>query len=396
MNHLRILQIFNQYLLYGGEQKSALRIYESLKEDYNISCYNYSTEEFLNTNRNPFSKFTSAFSNKIVLKNLRELQRKLKSQIWLIHNVFPTMSPVVYEEAFKMGIPVVQYLHNYRLSCVNGMFLNHGEPCQRCINGSFLAAAQTACWHDSHLQSAVMGLILNKTRNLGVFQKVAQWIAISQAQKDIHVRMGVPEDKINVIHHFIEPNVATPSFAKAKDVLFVGRLSKEKGVHILLEAWGKIKASSALLRIVGDGPELLPLQAQVMRENITGVVFEGFKQSSEMSEIWEETLFSVVPSIWEETFGLTVLEAWNQGRPVLASRIGSLPELINDGSTGWLAKPASADAWAHQLDHALSNRDNIQKMGQEGYRQLSQRFSKASWHRKIETTFSRLNGSSDS
>lgn len=202
---LRILQIFNRYLQYGGEEGIVTQIGEALQEIHDVENFFYSTAEAAGTS--VWSKlqipWKSAY-NADVLSKLRHYQKTSRFDLWQIHNIFPVMSPVVYRQALEWKIPIVHYLHNYRLSCVNGFFLNHGQPCQRCLSGNFWPAFQTACWRDSRLQSGWMGLITNQIRRLPLFERVFRWIAISEAQKREHVRMGIPADKIKVIHHFLD------------------------------------------------------------------------------------------------------------------------------------------------------------------------------------------------
>ena len=151
----RVLQIFNRYLEYGGEQGSVGRIGDTLQQIADVEYFLTSSDQLLGgrTPEEMVKAAAFAFHNPQVIGRLKRYQRIGRFDIWLIHNVFPAMSPSVYALAFKLGIPVVQYLHNYRMSCVNGFFLNHGETCTSCIHGNFSKAALTGCWHDSRLVS---------------------------------------------------------------------------------------------------------------------------------------------------------------------------------------------------------------------------------------------------
>ncbi|MFM8458136.1 MAG: glycosyltransferase, partial [Chthoniobacterales bacterium] len=230
---LRILQIFNRYLEYGGEQGSVVRIGDSLQQSADVEYFLTSSDQLLGGKRPDELVKAAAFAlhNPDTVRRLERYQKIGRFDLWQIHNVFPAMSPSVYGLAFKLGVPVVQYLHNYRMSCVNGFFLNHGQECTSCIHGNFSKAALTGCWHDSRLVSGWMGVVMMRVRAMGVFQKVSAWIAISNAQKNLHVRMGIPAERIHVLPHFFEPNPARFISESGRDVLFVGRLSKEKGVE---------------------------------------------------------------------------------------------------------------------------------------------------------------------
>jgi glycosyltransferase involved in cell wall biosynthesis len=309
-----------------------------------------------------------------------------------MHNVFPTMSPAVYQLAFDLGVPIVHFLHSYRLSCVNGFFLNHGEPCQRCIGGNFLPAFATKCWRDSRLASGMMGLVLREVRALDVFEKVSRWIAISHAQKAEHVKMGLPADRIDVIHHFYEPAEASPPLpaTNGRTALFLGRLSPEKGVAQLLEAWRLLDRSDCKLMIAGDGPQRPALEAQAARLGLRNVEFMGFVRKEHQRALWEQAAFSLAPSVWLEPFGMVVLEAWANARPIIATAHGSFPELIEHGRTGLLARPRDPAALAEQMARMFDAPREAAAMGQQGRDILAKRFTRALWREKIAKVYGQL------
>jgi glycosyltransferase involved in cell wall biosynthesis len=386
---LQILQVFNRYLQYGGEEGSVTRIGDALQEVHDVDYFIYSTSQLLGEGF--WSKVQASWKtlyNDDVAQRLKRLNANKTYDAWLIHNVFPAMSPVVYELALQWKVPIVHYLHNYRFSCVNGFFLNHGRPCQRCLSGNFWPAFQTACWRDNHLQSGWMGLITNRIRQLPLFEKVFRWIAISEAQKREHVRMGIPADRIKVIYHFLDAEAPPLPPSQSPTAIFVGRLSLEKGVDKLLEAWKLVGGGERRLLIVGDGPERSKLEQKA--KGLKGVFFTGFVKKEEQQQYWREALFSVVPSIWLEPFGMTVLESWSNGRPVVAHAIGALPELIREGVDGTLADPGNVEDLASKLDGLLSNPKQAASMGLAGRRHLEEDFSQRRWLKEIAVVFDEM------
>ena len=388
---LHILQIFNRYLNYGGEEGSVYRIGDALQTLHDVEYFISSTADVTAGGAWTSWKIPlKAAYNSEILAKLVQYQEAGHFDAWQIHNIFPIMSPVVYHKALEWNVPIVHYLHNYRLSCVNGFFLNHGQPCQRCLSGNFWPAFTTACWRESRWKSGWMGLITAHIRSLPLFEKVFQWVAISEAQKEEHVRIGIPAEKIRVVYHFLEPEGAPlpPAPAKAPTALFVGRLSVEKGVASLLEAWRLIGGGERKLLIIGDGPERAKLERQA--EGLKGVQFLGFVTRNEQQEHWRQALFSVVPSIWKEPFGMTVLEAWAKGRPVVAHRVGALPELVRHGSDGLLARSDEVSDLAAQLDHFFSHPEAAAAMGLAGRRRLETDFSRKIWLQKIGEIYRQL------
>jgi glycosyltransferase involved in cell wall biosynthesis len=286
----------------------------------------------------------------------------------------------------------VQYLHNYRMSCVNGSFLNHGETCTSCIRGNFTKAALTGCWHDSRLMSGWMGAVMMRVRAEGVFDKVAAWIAISHAQKDLHVQMGIPAGRIDVLPHVVEVRPDLFMAEPGRDVLFVGRLSKEKGVEQLLDAWKRTDRGEAKLLIAGDGPERARLENKTAAEKIGGVEFLGFVAKEDQEAMWGRARFSVVPSIWQEPLGLVVFEAWQRGRGVVVSDAGGLGDSVEDGVDGLKVPMRDADAWAAAIGKMLREPAKSTDMARAGIMKLSSDYTHEKWLKRICAIYARVLG----
>lgn len=388
MKRLKILQIFSRYLYPGGEENSVYRIGDVLQQDHDVEYLLGSTQEWLGSSTQskilaPFSAYHSWSST----RRLKRYQEVGHFDVWLIHNVLPGLSPSVYQTAFRMGIPVVHYLHNYRLGCVNGFFLNHGKPCTRCLDGNFFPAFQTACWKNSRLISGMMALITLRIRRLGVFRRVSAWVALSQAQRDKHIQIGLARDRIHVVPHFYEPRGAPLPPCPRGDVLFMGRLSPEKGVDHLLRAWKLIPQGERKLRIAGDGPEMPKLRALVGSLGLTNVDFLGFLNKDQQREAWSRAAFSVIPSIWSEPFPLTFLESWANGRTFVANRLGAMAEVVREGEDGLLAEPFSAESLAGQIQQMISSPAACVSMGESGRVRILGEFNQKIWLERINRVF---------
>lgn len=383
----RILQIFNRYLEYGGEEGSVGRIADLLRNEYELDTYYGSTEDQL---ARPFGKWRMAgwmIKNGRVLGELRGIQSRGKFDLWQIHNVFPAVSVATYGLAFELGIPIIQYLHNYRFSCAAATHFRDGSPCTECKPGHFLPAIRHRCWRGSLPATFAMTLALYRFWHLDPARSIQAFVAISADQKQRHVEIGLPADKIHVVHHFLEAGTA-PDHTPPPDgeVLFLGRLVPEKGLHLLLDAWSKISNRGRTLRIVGDGPEMPALRQKIESMNLRNVILDGFVPREQHADLWKRCAFFVAPSVWREPFGMVVLEAWRQARPVLATNLGSFPELIQDGKTGWLADP-NPDAFAHTLQTALDAGNSYTGMGEAGRRELVEQFNSRRWIDQISRVY---------
>lgn len=388
----RILQIFSRYREYGGEEGSVYRIGDALHRDFDIGFFMISSSDVFSGNPVQLGiSALKAFSNWEVVSELKQYQAIGHYDFWQIHNVFPAMSPAVYSLAFELGVPIVHYLHNYRLGCVNGFFLNHGLPCQRCSSGNFMPALMTGCWHSSRLKSGFMGAVTSKARELGIFSKVSHWIAISKAQAEEHVAMGVPRDRITIIPHFLEAKGEDVSQDLGEDVMFVGRLSKEKGVDRLLNAWKLIQDCGRHLWIVGDGPERNVLESLSKSLGLKNITFTGFVERSAMRDLWRKMACSVVPSIWKEPFGMVVLESWGRGRPVVAHRIGALEEIIEDGGNGLLTQVDDAEGLGKAILRLLKDPNFCSNLGKAGQKKLQNDYSQSIWQDRILKVYQGIN-----
>ena len=367
------------------------RIGDALQAEHDVEYFLGSTDELLG--RGSWTRLSApsrAFYNLRAVRRLRRFQQVGRFDLWLIHNVLPGLSPAVYQTAFSLQVPVIHYLHNYRMGCVNGFFLNQGKPCERCLEGNFLPAFLTGCWHDSRLISGIAALITLRIRQIGSFQKVAAWIALSQAQRQKHIEIGLPQKRIHVIPHFYEPQGDPPPPRPDGDVFFLGRLSPEKGVDHLLRAWKRVPVTGRRLRIAGDGPEMSKLRTLAHSLGLSNVDFLGFLDKDRQREIWRQTAFSVIPSIWSEPFPLTFLESWMNGRTFVSSRLGAMAEVVHEGQDGLLAEPFSEQSWAVQIQRLISAPDVCASMGVAGRGRILNEFNRKNWMGKINQVFQKV------
>jgi glycosyltransferase involved in cell wall biosynthesis len=386
---VKILQIFNRYEQFGGEEACVQEMETALRTRHEVLTFYGSTKELLGVGLvDKIQAPLKAIWNRNAFLLLRKLQLAEKFDVWLVHNVFPGLSPAVYDAARECCVPVVQYLHNYRFTCVNGLLLNHGELCFRCLNGNFLPAVQTRCWRESSVAGAVMGISLVRLRVVGVFRQVAHWIAISHAQKSIHVRIGIPEEKISVLYHFYG-GPKTHYQGHGGDVLFLGRISPEKGVRLLVDAWLDEKIEDRCLWIVGDGPIRGELEQRA--RNCATIKFTGFLTGQALESVWREAALAIVPSLWEETFGRVLIESWAHGVPVLAARIGALPELIESTGAGCLFDPGSSSSLRQKLRFLLTDPAALSTVAAK-CRTAVASFSREDWLTRMEQILQKATG----
>jgi glycosyltransferase involved in cell wall biosynthesis len=311
----------------------------------------------------------SAVSSRSAARQVRAAVTAHRPQVVHVHNTFPAASPSVYTARAVDGIPVVQTVHNYRFVCPSATAFRDGHPCTDCLGRALpLPAVVHACVRGSRSQSAVAAMTLAVHRAKGTFRdRIALYLALTSFQRDLLVTGGYPAGRIRVVPNFVEPDPGEGRGTRA-GILYVGRLSIEKGVLPLLEA---AALEPGLVRVVGDGP----LTSSVELAAAAGhVAYAGeLAQPAVYSEM-RRALAVVLPSIWFEGFPVVVGEAYATGTPIIASRIGSLAELIEEGVTGWLVEPSDPSALAGRLRWARDHPNEMRLMGVNARRLYEARY----------------------
>jgi glycosyltransferase involved in cell wall biosynthesis len=199
---------------------------------------------------------------------------------------------------------------------------------------------------------------------------------------------GIPENKLFVKPNFIDATNVAPCPGSGNYVVYLGRLSSEKGVWTLVRAFEVLK--DPLLKIAGTGPLEIALKSYVREKGIKNVEFVGFKSGLEKMELLRGSLFSVVPSEWYETFALVALEAYAAGKPVLGSNLGSLPYVIENGRSGLLFEPANAVDLAEKTRHLLSRPSAIEAMGRYARSLVETKYGPAENYKTLMEIFSQV------
>jgi glycosyltransferase involved in cell wall biosynthesis len=278
------------------------------------------------------------------------LVRRHDIEIVHAHNLFPTLSPSVLRAAAAAGAAVVVTLHNFRMMCLPATFLRDGRVCEACLGHLPWRGVVYRCYRESALGSAALASSLAVHRRLGTFGRVSRYLAVSDFVREKHIEGGMPADRIGVKGNFTW--AAEPRRGPGEYFLFVGRLSPEKGLDTLLRAW-RTGPSLGRLVVIGDGPQAADLRAMAP----AGVEFGGEVPSTDVAGIMARARALMVPSRWYEASPRTIIEAYAAGVPVIASRIGALPEAVEDGVSGYLAPPDDAAAWADAASRMTDDRE---------------------------------------
>ncbi|WP_238354764.1 glycosyltransferase [Kribbella sandramycini] len=271
-------------------------------------------------------------------RDLTQLLQANRPDVVHVHNTFPLFSPSVLRAAAKLGLPIVATLHNFRLMCANAVLQRDGRPCDSCVGKLPLAAVRHSCYRESRVQTLPLATSIGVHNSLHTWQRyVTTLIAPSEFVRERYVAHGYDADRIVVKPHAV-PHDGQVRSGPGEAVVFLGRLVEDKGFADLLRAWD---SSLGRLVVIGDGPLRAEAEARA-REDLSIQVL-GQLPWARCMEVLRQARAVVVPARSYETFGLVVVEAFAHGVPVVASRLGALAELVDDGETGALAGPGDAE-----------------------------------------------------
>ncbi|SLM49618.1 Glycosyl transferase group 1 [Nitrospira japonica] len=300
-------------------------------------------------------------------QDLEWVLRKSRPDVVHFHNTFPIISPSAYAACRDNGVPVVQTLHNFRLICPGGLLLRNGTPCEKCIGGGLFSALRHRCYRGSlpATGALVWMLLFNRWRDT-YGSLVNRYIALTEFAAGRLIAGGLPRERVAIKPNFVS-DIHVPGDGQGGFAVYVGRLSQEKGVHTLLSAWKTVQGVP--LRVLGDGPLRKSLEEYVSRENLP-IQFLGFCNRRTVIDTVSRAAFQIVPSEWYEGFPMVIADAYALGTPIIASRIGSLEEIVEEGVTGTRFEAGNAADLAAKVQalwHDHSHRATLRQGARHAY-----------------------------
>lgn len=294
-------------------------------------------------------------------KNIEKLIAVEKPDIAHLNNISHQISPSIIDSLRKSGIPIVMSLRDYKLTCPVYTLLRDGKLCEECSGGRFYKVLTNRCTKGSVSKSAVnMTEMYLHHKLMHVYEKIDEFISPSRFLLEKTLEMGF-KGSINHLPNFIPVSEYTPSFSiEGNSIVYLGRLSEEKGVATLIES---VRDLDVTLKIIGDGPLIPRLHEQIRARGQKNVVFLGFKTGKELKDEIRSSLFTVIPSEWYENNPRSVIESFALGKPVIGSRIGGIPELIQDWQTGLTFEAGNAADLREKIILVIKNKDKMVRMG---------------------------------
>lgn len=355
----RVLLVHNAYQQYGGED-AVVEAEEALLRRHGHAVLRYERHNDDVTGRSRARLAADVVWSARTMDDFARLVQEFRPDIVHVHNTLPLVSPSIYWAARRSRLPVVQTLHNFRLICPQAMLLRDGRICEDCVGKVPWRAVVHRCYRGSAAQSAAVAATVQLHRLAGTWRdKVTLYIALNEFCRDKFVEGGLPAERIRIKPNFVD--LPPPAPSPRSGFLFVGRLSKEKGVSVLAQAVRMQRAPEAV-RIAGTGAEQAQLEALEVVELL------GSLPAAAVYEQMARATALVLPSVWYENFPRTLVEAYANGLPVIASRLGAMATLVRDGETGLLFAPGDAGDLARKLAWAAAHPGEMARMGEAARR----------------------------
>ena len=364
------MQIHNAYQHSGGED-TVVENEKLLLESYGNDVTTLLVSN--DTIKSTWKKMQAGF-NVVYSKSSKDMVKceldKFEPDIVHVHNFFPLLTPSIYDACYDAGIPVVQTLHNYRTICPGALLMREGAVCEECLDGSPYRSVIHGCYRDSRLATLAVARLVDYHKKAGTWlTKVDRFIALTSFAKEKFIQAGFPAEKIVIKPNFYPGEVPSDNSEERNGFLFVGRLSEEKGVRTLLNAWKDI---SAPLTVAGEGP-LLKL---VKGANHPRISVLGQRSFEDVADEMKKALMLILPSECYETFGSVIVEAFANKLPVIVSKMGAMEELVEDGVTGLHFRPKDPEDLLLKVQWAMINPEKVGAMGERAFKLFKEKYTR--------------------
>ncbi len=381
-NRKHILLVHNDYGIFTGEEHAVEAIAKLLESrGHSISWFRRSSAEIGTS----LSKKTQALLAGIYSRGSRQrMARILDSEpidLVQVQNLYPFISPSVLPVCKERRIPVVMRCPNYRLFCPTGLHFSHGKVCERCLGGKEWHCVLQNCMEDipKSIGYAARNAVARITGMIR--DNVTLFMVLSEFQKKRFIDGGIPAERVVVL-----PNMASAVDGPADDVVgetvsFVGRVSEEKGIREFLGAAHRL---SGLRFSVAGSNERIP---QVSVAASSNVQFEGFLVGKALDDFYAKCRMLVLPSKCFEGFPNVIATAMLHRKPVIASRIGVIPEIVDDGVTGLLFKPGDVTELVEKIEYLWERPDLCREMGRAGWKKAKEEYSEKVFGTRLEEIY---------
>lgn len=369
---MKVLVVHNFYQQAGGEDQ-VFADEARLLEDHGHTVDRLTMDNDSIVGMSKLTLARKTIWNRDSQEVLKEKIRKIGAEVVHFHNTFPLVSPACYYAAHEAGAAVVQTLHNYRLLCPAATFYRDGHVCEDCLGRKLTwPAVSHKCYRSNRMATGVATAMLFYHHRKGTYaHEVDRYIALTSFSAEKFIAGGLPADRIVVKPNFVDP-APTLGSGKGGFVLFVGRLTAEKGIDTLLRTWTE-GLQKTELKIIGDGP--LREKVEQAAKGCSTIQYVGRQPPEQVYVMMGDAKALIFPSEWYEGQPRTIVESLAKGTPVIASRLGSMPELIEHGRSGLLFAAGNQQDLSRQVDKLFGADDDYQMMRKEARLEFERKYT---------------------
>jgi len=337
-----------------------------------------------NVNINLFKKLKLAFNLLYSLESKAKFEafiNLVNPDIVHLNNIYHHLSPSIIDVLKKYDIPAIMTMHDYKMVCPSYLLLSKGKVCEKCKNGKFYHCLLNKCTKNSLFKSFLNTVEMYLHHNiLKIYDYISCYISPSRFLLNKIKEMGL-KGKVVYLPNFVNIENFNPQYEwEEESILYVGRLSEEKGVTTLIKA---VKNINLNLKIIGDGPLKKYLIDKVKSENLKNVKFLGYMKQENLFNLVKSCMFTVIPSECYENNPRSVIESFALGKPVIGARIGGIPELVKDWETGLTFESGNIDDLWEKIIIMLDNKDKIPQMGYNARKLVEKDFNPEKHYEKL-------------
>ena len=372
---MNVLQINNYGFVRGGSDRYFIDVCELLTDhNHNVSyltsgdarnvIVSKHTVDGIDVVSPSFVDMTKFIYSRDAQRKIRAVIEQSRPDVAHLHIYYGQITPSIFPVLREYGIPVIQTLHEYKLFCPVATMTRNGDPCEECAHGNYWRAILHRCNRGNLARSLATAVESYTSRLMGSIDGIDHYIAVSDFVKRKALQFGIPEHKISTVYNFVRDGFFSDTPNEGRYFLYYGRLELIKGIATLIDAMASIPDIE--LYIVGTGEAEKELRNKTKQLRLDNIKFLGFKSGRDLTELISNSICVICPSEWNETFGLVILESFAQSRPVIASRMGGMTELVSEGKDGLLFEAGNASQLAESLIWMNSHRRQAVEMGVAG------------------------------
>lgn len=365
-----MLLIHNHYQLHGGEDAVVAQEMELLKQEHQVEVLFFQNQAGLKG----AIQFLSSVWNINAARKVSDKIKEFQPDVVHIHNFHFALGPLIFRQINILGIPIVHTIHNYRLLCPSALLLNKNKLFKRSLKQSFpWSAIKDKVYRSSAMQTFWLAFVIWFHKKIGTWNKIDSYLCLTSFAVKLfeESNFGVSEERFVVKPNFREKPTYKASLKKEQHFLFIGRLSTEKGIEVILDAFKELPFS---IKIAGEGP--LKYAVEEAAEQFSNITYVGNLTSEKVIQELQKAQALIFPSIWYEGMPMTIIESLSAGTPVIASNLGAMSSMILNDVNGFHFAPDNINSLKASVTK-FSLLSNLEKenMGDNAFKSYKEKYS---------------------